>query len=61
MQTPSQETADSILLPQTPRRRRLTVRVWVTLALLALLLLGGIGTAGAIVMLEDSDGSVEGY
>jgi hypothetical protein len=61
MQTPSHEIPGSDPLLPNPRRRRLTLRACVALGLLALLVLGGIGTAGAIVMLEGTDGSLEGY
>jgi hypothetical protein len=61
MQTPLPETADLAPILPSPRRRRLTVHACIALGLLALLVLGGIGTAGAIVMLKDSQGSLEGY
>lgn len=61
MQLPSHQTAESALTLNTPRRRRLTVRACVALALLTLFVLGGVGTAAAIVMLQHSEGSLEGY
>jgi len=61
MQTPSLDTADADRLPLNPPRRRFKAWTWVVLGLVTLFVLGGIGTVGAVALLEDADGSLEGY
>jgi len=59
--TISPKIAEPQPLPHHPRRRRLTVRACIGLGLLALIVIGGFGTAGAIALLGDAEGNVEGY